>query len=259
MCQTKLKTCFACIFAFELIASGCSSKSTQTAGHDSDSIVTPVESSTIEDDHKTEEEKPKYTATQAYGLMGPVKMVKDESQKLTTVFNKIGNVESEISKSGYKDSNETYIYSDPDHFKISGFAYTISIKDNKMTITADDGDETLTKEYEFDTLGRVRRYSHSDGYMPINLHYSYKGNDMLPWKMEYSEYDETGTYTTVFEYTYDKKDIDSHGNWTKRKVKATHTSEEYEQVMNEDGEYEDASVIHKNTEDLVETRSISYY
>lgn len=207
------------------------------------------------------EEKPKYTGIMAYGLQGPVKMVKNETEKQTTVFNKNGNIESFISANGYRDCNNTYIYESPLRYKNGDIQYRIDITGNVMRMICEPDEEIFEfeDEYEFDDKGRVIKHVWHDGMSPVTQEFAYQGDSRLPYKETKSSFDEMGDWSTTITYEY--IDVDKHGNWTKRKGTAQYVSNEYVDVQNEDGEWEynGGTKTYESTDTVEETRKITYY
>lgn len=205
------------------------------------------------------DEKPKYTGAMAYGLQGPVKVVKNEKEKQTTVFNKIGNIESFISANGYRDCNDTYIYESPLRYKNGDIQYRIDITGNVMRMICEPDDEIFEfeDEYKFDSQGRVISHEWHDGMSPVTREFAYEGDSRLPYKETESSFDETGDWSTTIEYKY--IDVDKHGNWTKRIGISRTVSNDYEEEQNEDGEYESRNVTRESADTVEEARTISYY
>ena len=208
---------------------------------------------------ETTEEKPKYTGAQAYGLQGPVKMVKNEKEKQTIVFNKIGNIESFISANGYRDCNNTFIYESPMRYKNGDTPYRIDINGYVMRMICELDEEIFEfeDEYEFDDKGRVIKHVWHDGMSPVTQEFVYQGDSRLPYKETESSFDEMGDWSTTITYEY--IDIDKYGNWTKRKGTAHSVTNDYEEVQNEDGEYESRTNTSESTDTVEETRTITYY
>lgn len=203
----------------------------------------------------------KYTGAMSYGLQGPVKMVKNETEKQTTVFNKIGNIESYISANGYRDCNNTYIYESPLRYKIEDIPYRIDIIGNVMRMICEPDEDIFEfeDEYEFDDKGRVIRHTWYDGMMGVVREFVYQGDNRLPYQEIESSGDELGDWSTTITYEY--IDIDKHGNWTKRIGTSHSVSNEYVDVQNEDGEleYNGGAKTYESTEKIEEVRTISYY
>lgn len=214
---------------------------------------------------KTKEEEqnqmPKYTGAMAYGLQGPVKMVKNDSTKLTTVFNKIGNIESLICKNGWNDYNFTYIYETPFRYRIESSPYRIECNGNTLRFINENDEDTLEfeDEYEFDSQGRVIKHVWYEGMSPVTHEFAYQDDSLLPYKETESSFDEMGDWSTTITYEY--IDVDKHGNWTKRKGTSHTQSSEYVDVQNEDGEwvYNGGTKTYESTDTVEETRKISYY
>ena len=208
---------------------------------------------------KTPEEKPKYTGTMAYGLQGPVKMLRNETEKQTTVFNKIGNIESFISANGYRDCNNTYMYESPMRYKNGDTPYRIDINGYVMRMICEPDEEIFEfeDEYEFDSQGRVIKHVWHDGMMGVIREFVYQGDNKLPYQEIESSGDEMGDWSTTITYEY--IDIDKYGNWTKRKGTAHSVTNDYEEVRNEDGEYESKTNTSESTDTVEEVRTITYY
>ena len=66
-----------------------------------------------------------------------------------------------------------------------------------------------------------------------------------------------GDWSTTITYEY--IDIDKYGNWTKRKGTVHSVTNDYEEVQNEDGEYELRTNVSESTDTVEETRKITYY
>ncbi len=213
-------------------------------------------------DKKTEtnaEEGPKYTGRQAYGLQGPVKMLKNETTKQTVVFNKLGNIETFISNNGYRDCNNTYIYSSPFKYTIDKLPYRIECIGDTLRYINEQDEEIFgyEDEYQFDRQGRVTCHMYHDGMMGVTVKYHYKGDNRLPYQEILSSFDELGDWSTTTEYDY--VSIDKHGNWIKRICNSKTISNEYEEVMNENEEWESKTSTYESTDKSEEVRTITYY
>lgn len=228
---------------------------------DSAEIYKRIEDKKMKTNEEEENQTPKYTGLMAYGLQGPVKILKNEQEKQTTVFNKIGNIESFISANGYRDCNNTYIYESPLRYKNGDIPYRIDITGNVMRIICEPDEEIFEfdEEYEFDDKGRVIKHIWHDGMMGVSREFVYQGDSKLPYKEIESSQDELGEWSTTTTYEY--IDIDKHGNWTKRKGTAHSVSNEYVDVQNEDGEWEynGGTKTYESSDTVEETRKITYY
>lgn len=205
------------------------------------------------------DEKPKFTTAQSYGLQGPVKIVKNGTTKQTIVFNKIGNIESFISDNGYDNRNDTYIYESPSRYTINGIEYrTECIGDTLRVINEPDEDIfRYEDEYVFDNMGRVVMHNFHEGMMGARIDYEYLGDNRLPDKETYSSSDEYGDWSTTIDYQY--IDIDNHGNWTKRIGYSKAITNDYEEVMDDNGEYLTKTTTTESTDITEESRTITYY
>ncbi|MDE7419825.1 MAG: hypothetical protein K2N35_06425 [Muribaculaceae bacterium] len=210
---------------------------------------------------ETTVEKPKYTGTMAYGLQGPVKMVKNEKEKQITVFNKIGNIESFISANGYRDCNNTYMYESLIRYKNGDTPYRIDINGNVMRMICEPDEEIFEfeDEYEFDSQGRVIKHIWHDGMSPVTREFAYQGDSGLPYKEIESSFDEMGDWSKTIKYEY--VNVDKHGNWTKRIGTTYSDSNEYVDIQNENGEWEynGGTKTYESVDTIVETRKITYY
>lgn len=205
------------------------------------------------------EERPKYSGREAYGLQGPVKMLKNETTKQTIVFNKIGNIETFISDNGYRDCNNTYIYDSPFTYSLDDIKYQIECSGDTLRYINENEKEIFSfeDEYQFDAKGRVVCHTYFDGMMGVTEEYVYKGDNRLPYKEVLSNGDELGNWTTTTEYEY--VSIDKHGNWTKRIGTYKTVSNEYEDVMNDDGVWDQKISASESTGKNEEIRTITYY
>lgn len=225
------------IFAAIMICAGCSPKeSSDTAG-----------------------EKLKFTAAQSYGLQGPVKIVKNETNKQTIVFNKIGNIESIVSDNGSFDHNNTYLYESPSRFTINGIQYHMECTGDTLKVINEPNEEIFEfeDEYIFDDMGRMIKHLFNEGMMVANITYDYLGDSRLPDKETYSSFDEYGDWSTTIDYQY--TGIDNYGNWTKRIGYSKSITNDYEEVMDYSGEYLTKTTTTESTERVEETRTITYY
>ncbi len=243
------------------VCGGCTSKKGESGENsqtiDENEIV--EEKEIIEDADADTQNISEYTVVQAYGLQGPVKIVKNEKEKQTTVFNKIGNIESFISANGYRDCNDTYIYESPLRYKNGDIQYRIDITGNIMRMINESEEDIydFVDEYEFDSQGRVIRHVWYDGMSPVTRECFYESNSRLPCKETQSSVDEMGDWDTTIEYKY--VDVDKHGNWTKRTGISHSVSNEYEEVQNEDGEYESKTNTNESSDTVEEVRTIAYF
>lgn len=185
------------------------------------------------------------TGSMAKGLYGKVKTVTN-SDGLTITFNNVGNITSKRWKDG---SKAVYAYRNQFQYTIDGHgAYKISFADNKR-IETDTQEPECPEHYIFDNQGRLVEAMYAMWPSMVTEKYAYAGSEKLPRKMTLEHYDEMGTYH--FTYLYEYISVDSHGNWTKRKVAATLKSTEY---------VEDSSdKVNIEKKNLVETRTITYY
>ena len=194
---------------------------------------------------------PKFTAAQGRGLYGDVKSVTDG--EYTVNFDEYGNVIGETWSSGGKN---IYDYESPFRYALrsetSPFIgpFRIICEGNIRKEEDEKGIEGTT-EYEFDKHGRVIRYRHFSGMMPVKEQYTYSGRDKLPEMMTSSDSYEEGEDVTKYKYTY--LETDKQGNWTKRKVIRTVESTMYGATAGE----ETTSV--KTDPEFTEARTITYY
>lgn len=185
------------------------------------------------------------TASMSKGLYGPVKSVTD-NEGLTITFNKLGNI---ISMKWKERSENVYTYSNPSQYTIDGHgSYKITFADNKRIVT-DAMEADWPEHYIFDNQGRLIEAKYMMWPAMATEKYTYTGTERLPSKSTLDHYDEMGTYS--YTYLYEYVNVDSHGNWTKRKVNGTFKMSEYV----ENGP--DKISTEKKT--YFETRTITYY
>lgn len=193
----------------------------------------------------------KYSAAQALGLAGNVKSL--ETKEKTYYFNELGNLEKEHNKSD--DYRFDYTYENP-------LKYTTCSKCAPRYIVFDGNKRRETdKQYNeldvvttFDSKGRVIEYVYYEGMAPVTEKYTYTGDERNPSVKSVFWFDENGEGTTNYHYTY--LGSDKNGNWTKRRVKTTYESEEYEH-----SDHYTTETAHSTGEDdyFIETRKITYY
>lgn len=185
------------------------------------------------------------TGWRANGLFGKVKTVTDGEGECTT-FDQLGNILSIKWKSGHMNA---YAYTNQFQYTINGNgAYKITFEDNKR-IETDTKYPDDTSHYIFDNQGRVTEHKYLSWPGWATETYTYIVTENLPNKMTLDEYDEYGTYFYTFIYEY--INVDSHGNWTKRKANATLKTTEYV----EDGKEK----VTTESRTIYETRTITYY
>lgn len=185
------------------------------------------------------------TASMAKGLYGPVKSVTD-NEGLTITFNKLGNIISKTWKSGRK---AIYSYTSPSQYTIDGHgSYKITFANNKR-IETDTKEADWPESYIFDNQGRLIEAKYMMWPAMATEKYTYTGTERLPSKSTIEHFDEMGTYSYTYQYEY--VNVDSHGNWTKRKVHSAFKMSEYV----ENGP--DVISIEKKT--YFETHDITYY
>lgn len=155
------------------------------------------------------------TASMGKGLYGPVKSVTD-NEGLTITFNKLGNIISKVWSDG---SKSVYSYTSPTQYMIDKRdSYKITFADNKR-IVIDAFYPDWPEHYIFDNQGRLIEAKYMIWPSMGIEKYTYTGTERLPSKMTLEHYDEMGTYH--FTYLYKYVNVDSYGNWTKRKVDGT--------------------------------------
>lgn len=194
---------------------------------------------------------PKFTAAQGRGLYGDVKSL--TAGEYTVNFDEYGNVIGETWSSGGKN---IYDYESPLRYALRSETglfigpFRITCEGNIRKEEDEKGIEGTT-EYEFDNRGRVIRYRHFSGMMPVEEHFTYDGRDKLPETMITRASYEEGEDATKYKYTY--LETDKKGNWTKRKVVRTVENTVYDAMTGK----ETTSV--KTDSEFTETRTISYY
>lgn len=155
------------------------------------------------------------TASMGNGLYGPVKSVTD-NEGLTISFDKLGNISSKVWKDGYQN---VYSYSSPYQYTVNERdSYKITFADNKR-IVIDAQYPDWPEHYIFDNQGRLIEAKYMIWPSMGTEKYTYAGTERLPSKSTLEHYDEMGNY--FFTYLYEYVNVDSHGNWTKRKVNGT--------------------------------------
>lgn len=185
------------------------------------------------------------TGWKAKGLYGNVKTVTDSDGKCTT-FNQLGNIISIKWESGHEN---VYSYTNPYQYTIDGYgSYKITFADNKR-IETNAQEPDFPDCYLFDDLGRVIESKYIIWPSAAKETNTYIGSEKMPSKMTLEHYDEMGTYffTNIYEYI----SVDSHGNWTKRKVNATLKTTE----CDENGK----DKVTTESKTFYETRTITYY
>lgn len=206
-------------------------------------------------DQKEELEKQKamvkYSAAQSLGLSGKVKSL--DTDEKTYIFNELGNIEKIIDKT---EKTETeYTYDNPLKYKLCGECGPryIVFTGNKRRET-DKQYEELDEVTTFDSKGRVTEYVYYEGMAPVTVKFKYTGNDMNPVEKSVFWFDEIGQGTTTYHYTY--LGADKEGNWTKRRVKPTYESEEFDE-----SDHNSSETAHSTSEgdSFIETRKITYY
>lgn len=185
------------------------------------------------------------TGWRGKGLYGKVKTVVDSEGDVTT-FNPLGNI---ISKKWKNGSGNNYLYIALTRYTINGHGpFNITFTDNKRLET-DSKEPEIPDQYTFDSEGRVIEYQYLSWPAKATETYTYRGSEKLPYKMVLHDYDEYGDYlyTNIYQYIT----IDTHGNWTKRKVDSTLKTKEYVENGNDK--------ITTETRTVYETRTITYY
>ncbi|QIU93400.1 energy transducer TonB [Bacteroides faecium] len=179
------------------------------------------------------------------GLYGNVKNVTDDKGTSLT-FNSIGN----IIRYQEGDYTTSYSYTSPRQYTDAGggFKYEIVFTDS----TRKEFDKSPcgpTDEFTFDSQCRVIKHSYFECHGDTKK-YFYRDSEKLPFKMTAEARFETGEdfATYIFQYL----NVDTHGNWTKRKVTKTIKSVEY----SDNGKNK---VINSAPETSFETRIITYY
>lgn len=209
------------------------------------------DSSTEEEQELKKKDAPKFTAVQGRGLYGDVKSV--TAGEYTVNFDEYGNVIGETWSSG---GINIYDYESPLRYALRSETgpfigpFRITCEENVRKEEDEKGIEGTT-EYEFDNRGRVIRYRHFSGMMPVEEYFAYDGRDKLPETMITRASYEEGEDVTKYKYTY--LETDKQGNWTKRKAVRTVESTVYDAMTGK----ETTSV--KTDSEFTETRTISYY
>lgn len=214
-----------------------------TVTTDSSSSIAQTEESSEDQDYDT---PLKYTAARGYGLYGKVKSVKFENKGVVR-FNELGNIE--------KNADVSYTYVSPTKYRTCDECsmFIIEFTDNER-IEKDSKEIEPETRYKFDNLGRVVEHTYPEnGWMPIvRIQYRYQGDSRFPSSMKSESYDELGSWGTICKFEY--LDIDSHGNWTRRKVVSQESSEDFEGEDHENTE----KTVGKPTE-YIEKRIITYF
>lgn len=123
--------------------------------------------STEEEREQKKKDAPKFTAVQGRGLYGNVKSVSDG--EYTVNFDEYGNIIGETWSSGGKN---IYDYESPLRYVFRSETgpfigpFRITCEENIRKEEDEKGIEGTT-EYEFDNRGRVIRYRHFSGMMPV--------------------------------------------------------------------------------------------
>ena len=185
------------------------------------------------------------TGLRAKGLYGNIRTVTD-GDGMTMTFNKQGNITSKRWKDG---SENVYSYTNQSQYSIDGHgSYKITFAENKRLET-DIQEPECPEHYIFDNQGRLIESKYMMWPAMATEKYTYVGSEQLPSKMTLEHYDEMGTY--LFTYIYEYIDVDTHGNWTKRKAAASLKTTEYV----ENG----SDKVSTERKTLYETRTITYY
>ena len=165
-------------------------------------------------------------------------------------MNLYGKVKS-VTDSMYTTTPELYITSDSRWSNYARHYQVIRSKDTLRVIAKHNEYEEMDREYVFDAQGRVVRYLHFDGMMPIVEEYKYDGEDKHPSEMKYTASYEDGQ--DIFTCRFSYLEIDKEGNWLQREVNRTWEIVMYNHVDNT----EETST--QTDPPFIETRSITYY
>lgn len=205
------------------------------------------ESVKVQDDSGTKLTPEQMTRWKGEGLYGNVKNVTYDNGKSLT-FNSNGNIIS------YREGDyaSSYIYTSPKQYTNDDGSVKYDIVFTDSTRKEFDKEPCgPTDEFTFDSRCRVIKYSYFEchGY---TRKYFYKDIYKHPFKMTSEYFEETGEgiTTDIFEYL----SVDTHGNWTKRKVTSTTITTEYSGL--DDGKN---IVTNSAPETSFETRTITYY
>lgn len=188
-------------------------------------------------------------------LYGKVKSVTDSMY--TTTFSPEGSILRQ--EAVLVDAETDYIYLTPELYITSDSRWSnyarhyqvIRSKDTLRVIAKHNEYEEMDREYVFDAQGRVVRYLHFDGMMPIVEEYKYDGEDKHPSEMKYTASYEDGQ--DIFTCRFSYLEIDKEGNWLQREVNRTWEIVMYNHVDNT----EETST--QTDPPFIETRSITYY
>ena len=199
--------------------------------------------------------RPEISDRKGMNLYGKVKSVTDSMY--TTTFSPEGSILRQ--EAVLVDAETDYIYLTPELYITSDSRWSnydrhyqvIRSKDTLRVIAKHNEYEEMDREYVFDAQGRVVRYLHFDGMMPIVEEYKYDGEDKHPSAMKYTASYEDGQ--DIFTCRFSYLEIDKEGNWLQREVNRTWEIVMYNHVDNT----EETST--KTDPPFIETRSITYY
>lgn len=200
--------------------------------------------------------RPEISDRKGMNLYGKVKSVTDSMY--TTTFSPEGSIQRKEAVL-VADDEVDYLYLTPELYitsdcRWSNYANHYQVtrsKDTLRVIEVYDNYEKMDREYVFDAQGRVVRYLHSDGMMPIVEEYKYDGEDKHPSEMKYTASYEEGQ--DIFTCRFSYLEIDKEGNWLQREVNRTWKVVMYDHVNNTE------ETITQTDPPFIETRSITYY